>query len=226
MPFRKISRDVRLAAVNLYECEHLSLEQILDCVGFSERTFWQILKLWKESGDVVQHTYGIRGHPRIFHFEDLHYLLHLVHHQPDWFLDEMLDLLNDNRLVAVHFSTIHHELARAGISRKRLKKIARERNEERRVDFIRRMAQYEAEELGFLDETSKDERTLSRRFGRAKKGERATKKEVFVCGHCLSALGLLTIDGMITSSVVEGSFTTEKFKSFIQEDVVHFSLAL
>ncbi|OJA13303.1 hypothetical protein AZE42_12323, partial [Rhizopogon vesiculosus] len=142
MPFRKISRDVKLAAVNLYEHEHLSLEQILDCVGFSKKTFWRILKLWKESGDLVQHTYGIRSLPRILHFEDLHYLLHLVHHRPDWFLDEMLDVLDDNQLVAVHFSTIYRELVRAGISRKQLEKIARERHEERRADFIRRMAQY------------------------------------------------------------------------------------
>src|SRR5882757_11168469 len=74
MPFRKISRDVKLAAVNLYEHEHLSLEQIPDCVGFSERTFWRILKLRKVSGDVVQHTYGVRRPPRILHLEDLHYL--------------------------------------------------------------------------------------------------------------------------------------------------------
>src|SRR5882757_8770060 len=74
MLFRKISRDVKLAAVNLYEHEHLSLEQILDCVGFSETTFWRILKLRKVSGDVVQHTYGVRRPPRILHLEDLHYL--------------------------------------------------------------------------------------------------------------------------------------------------------
>jgi len=53
MPFRKISRDVKLAAINLHEQNVLSLEQILDCVGFSESTFWRMLKLWQETGDVV-----------------------------------------------------------------------------------------------------------------------------------------------------------------------------
>ncbi|KAG1785611.1 uncharacterized protein HD556DRAFT_1435081 [Suillus plorans] len=140
MPFHKISRDVKLAAVNLYEREILSLEQILECVEFSERTFWRILKLWRENG----------------------------------------------------------------ISCKQLKKIVKEQNEVQCADFIRHMAQYEPEELVFfLDETSKDERTQSRRFGRAKKG-----------------LGLLTVDGMIASSVGEGSFITEKFMTFIEEDVL------
>ena len=47
MPFRKISRDVKLAAVNLHEQNILSLEQILvDCVGFSE-SFWRMLELWQ-----------------------------------------------------------------------------------------------------------------------------------------------------------------------------------
>jgi len=35
MPFHKISHDIKLAAVNLYDHENLSLEQILECVGFS-----------------------------------------------------------------------------------------------------------------------------------------------------------------------------------------------
>jgi hypothetical protein len=129
-------------------------------------------------------------------------------------------MLESNRFISVHFTTIYRELARAGMSLKKLKKIAKERNESRRADFIWRMAQYEPEELGFLDETSKDERTLGRRSGWSLKGARAVKKQVFVRGHRLSGLGLLTVDGMMAISVVEGSFTTAKFKTFIEEDVV------
>ncbi|KAG1760172.1 hypothetical protein EDD22DRAFT_781536 [Suillus occidentalis] len=81
------------------------------------------------------------------------------------------------------------------------------------------MAQYGPEELGFLDETSKDERTLGRNNGRSLKGTRAVKKQVFVRGHRLSGLGLLTIDGMVAVSVVEGSFTAATFKTFIEGDV-------
>jgi len=69
-----------------------------------------------------------------------------------------------------------------GVSHKRLKWIAIERIEELRVAFVARMVQYAPIQLGFLDETSKDERTLSRGFGRSKKGRRAVKKQVFVWG--------------------------------------------
>ncbi|KAG1853355.1 hypothetical protein F4604DRAFT_1686355 [Suillus subluteus] len=61
MPFRKISRDVKLAAIRLHEQNILSLEQILACVGFSESTFWQLIKFWRETGDVVRHNYGPPG---------------------------------------------------------------------------------------------------------------------------------------------------------------------
>ncbi|KAG2116348.1 hypothetical protein BD769DRAFT_1363032 [Suillus cothurnatus] len=82
------------------------------------------------------------------------------------------------------------------------------------------MAQYEPEELRFQDETSKDKRTLGKSNGRSLMGTHAVKKQVFIHGHRLSGLGLLTIDGMIAISVIEGSFTTASFKTFIEGDVV------
>jgi len=45
------------------------------------------------------------------------------------------------------------------------------------------MAKYSPEELGFLDETSKDNCTPARRFGRSRKGKRAEKKQAFLCGR-------------------------------------------
>ncbi|KAF5329840.1 hypothetical protein D9611_013423 [Ephemerocybe angulata] len=154
------------------------------------------LRCLLETGDVVRHSTGLRGRPRQFQFEDIDYLLRVIKHRPDWFLDELQMLLQTNRFVAVHFTTIYRALERARVSRKKLKKIAAERDEEKRANFIRRMAQYTPEQLGFLDEVSKDERTGSRRFGRAGLGARAVKKGVFIRGRRFSAEGLLTIDGM------------------------------
>ena len=47
MGFHHISRDVKLAAIRLYQLDLLSLEDILQSVGFSERTFYRILALWR-----------------------------------------------------------------------------------------------------------------------------------------------------------------------------------
>ncbi|KAJ7038456.1 hypothetical protein C8F04DRAFT_915687, partial [Mycena alexandri] len=123
-----ISRDVKIAALNLYEHGRLSLTEILDCVGFSRRTFFRVLKLWCTTGDVVR-SRTRTGCTRLLHFDDVDYLLRLVQHQPDYFLDELQDLLQHNRFILVHFTTIHRELERAGISTKNLKVIAEERSE-------------------------------------------------------------------------------------------------
>jgi len=89
-----------------------------------------------------------------------------------------------------------------------------------RADFIGCMAKYEPEELCFLDETSKDERTLTRMFGQAKKGRRAKRKAKFVCGRRLSTEALLTLNGIVTCTVVEGSMTKALFLEYLEHNVL------
>ena len=143
-----------------------------------------------------------------------------MHQNPDCFLDELLHLLTTNHFVSIHYTTIHQELKHAGVSFKKLKRIAKERKEHQQANFIQRMAQYNPEELVFFDETSKDERTAGRCYGRSKKGMRASKKQVFIHGQCTSTTELLTIDGMVAGTVVEGSMTKEMFMVFLEFTVV------
>ncbi|KAG2752541.1 hypothetical protein P692DRAFT_20846674 [Suillus brevipes Sb2] len=171
----------RKITVNLYERQHLSLQDILACVGFSESTFWHILKLWRETGNVVSPMCSLHGRPRVLHCDDVLYLICLIRHHPGWFLDELLGLLDSN-----------HFLECVGVSLKKLKQIVKERNEQRKMAFTVRMSQYSPEEIGFLDERM----------------------------NCVSALGLMIIDGMVALSVVEGSFTTVKYLEFLQSTVV------
>ncbi|KAH9986221.1 hypothetical protein BJV77DRAFT_1061838 [Russula vinacea] len=157
MPYRKILRDVKLAAIRLHRRAHLPLADILDCLQISESTFYRILQLWKTTGDVVRPTFGIRGRPQIMHFDDIDYLKRLIGHRPDWFLDEL-----------------HEDL---------------------RANFIRHMAQYRPEQLGFLNEVLKDERTLAR-----------------------------LLDGMVSNTVVEGSMTKNRFQEYLEHSVVPASM--
>ena len=119
---------------------------------------------------------------------------------------------------------------RTGVSSKKIKKVATKRNEDLRADFIAQMAQYTPEQLGFLDEVLKDECTAFHKYGCSRKGKRAIMKGVFVCGQWFSAEGLLTLDGMISSTVVEGSMTRALFLEYLEFTVVsgrpHFDIQL
>jgi transposase len=218
--YRKISRDVKIAAIRLYERELLALYDILDCCGFSERTWFRILKLWRETGDVVPPNHSLRGRLRTLDHNDVQYLCQLIRQNPDYFLEELFYLLRTNRFISVNYVTIHRELERTGVSHKKLKRIALERNEQYRADFICRMAKYSPDEVGFLDEMSKDERTIGRRYGRSPKGTRAVKRQVFVRGRRTSMEALLSLDGIITGTVVEGSMTKDLFLKYLEDIVV------
>jgi len=220
MGYHRISRDVKIAAIKLYERDILHLDDILDCCGLSERTFYRILKLWRETGDVIHPSRSLQGRLRSLDHNDVQYLLHLIQENPDYFLDELLRLLKTNRFISVHYTTIYRELERRGVSLKKLKRVAKERSEELRADFIRRMAQYGPEEIGFIDETSKDEKTICRRYGRSRKGTRASKQQVFIRGRRTTITGLLSMDGLVAGTVVEGSMTKAMFMEFLEFTVV------
>ena len=162
--YHTISPDVKIAAIRLYERARLDLEEILDSCNISRSTFFRALKLYRTTGD-VENARQVDRSVRALDYDDIHYLRQLIHDNPDHFLDELSHLLKTNRFISVHYTTIYNELLRAGITRKRLKRIAAERNEGLRAEFIARMAQYDPEELGFIDEVSKDERTVGRRYG-------------------------------------------------------------
>ena len=51
-------------------------------------------------------------------------------------------------------------------------------------------------------------------------GTRAIQKGVFVRGRHFSAEGLLTIDGMVSNTVVEGSMTRAMYLEYLEFSVV------
>jgi len=197
MPFRKISRDVKLAAIQLHQRDLLPLRDILECCGFSERTWFRILKLWRETGDVVNRQPG--------RFSAAVCVLQIVRISIACFASSGRILTTSwtssctSEDKSIHICPLHNKssvsLSVLALATKNSKRIAKERNETLRAEFIARMAQYDPSELGFIDETSrKYERTPGRHYGWSKKGKRAEKQQVFVCGRRTSTEALLTLD--------------------------------
>lgn len=83
------------------------------------------------------------------------------------------------------------------------------------------MVQYLLKYLGFLDETSKNERTLTKGYRRLKKGQRVTKKAVFKCGRWTSIKTLLSLDGIVTCKAVERSMIKKLLLEWLKFNVVH-----
>ena len=105
-------------------------------------------------------------------------------------------------------------------SLKNLWQIAEEHDEDLHANFIKTMGQYQPEEIGFLNKFLKDECTLHQHSGQTKKGKCAVMWGAFVCGCWVSAEGLLSLDGIVASTVVEGLMMCEKFLYFLEHSMV------
>jgi hypothetical protein len=81
-------------------------------------------------------------------------------------------------------------------------------------------SEFKPEQLVFIDETSKDERSLSRAYGYSIKNVKVEKNIVFVRGKRYTILPVLTLDGFIAADIMEGSYNKERFQTFILTQVV------
>ncbi|KAG2749003.1 hypothetical protein P692DRAFT_20654569, partial [Suillus brevipes Sb2] len=101
--------------------------------------------------------------------------------------------------------------------------LASERDEVRREEFkasLRNDFIGDGSEFVVIDETSKNDRTYARHYGRAPSGDRAQLTDVFVRGDRYSLCAAMTVEGYIAAQVVEGSFDAQEFYDFVAEDVL------
>jgi DDE superfamily endonuclease len=143
---------------------------------------------------------------------------------PDLYLDELVLWLAIHHDIAISVPALQQNLTKAGLTRKILHKIALERDEVLRQqwrdmqagdDFLADGSQFIC-----LDETSKNEHTYARRYGRAYSGDRAELKDVFVRGDRYSLVAALSVNGYIAAEAFPGSFDSIDFLEFVQEQVV------
>jgi hypothetical protein len=79
---------------------------------------------------------------------------------------------------------------------------------------------FQAEQLIFLDESAKDERTSCRQYGYSVRNQAAIKKVVFIRETRYTLLPALSLDGIIAVDILQGSCTKEQFRNFILAQVV------
>ncbi|UZO17829.1 uncharacterized protein OCT59_009165 [Rhizophagus irregularis] len=151
----------------------------------------------------------------------------LVADKVDWYLDELVSEMDVLTGKKVSVPTLWRSLRFCGITRKKLHKNAKERNEILRGAFIANMGiNYTPDQLVFLDENAKDEQSLSHGYGYSLINTCARKSVVFVRGKRYTILPALSLQGFIAIDIMEGSCTKERFKDFVISDVVRYIISL
>lgn len=148
------------------------------------------------------------------------FMVSMIESQPDIYMDELRKLVFERFGLDISRSTICTMLQREGITRKKLTRVARERNTMKRIAYQYQIAHYDQNQFVFVDETSKDDRTTFRRYGYALHNRRATKRVQFIRNKRYSVLPALNIDGFLAVSIVQDSFTKLSFEKFIVSQVL------
>ncbi|GBB88612.1 hypothetical protein RclHR1_15190002 [Rhizophagus clarus] len=141
---------------------------------------WRII-YHQLDGFSAKETASRQGRKKTLSLADLNILDSLVKDKKDWYLDEMVDEMERLTGKLISIPTLWRALKHLGMTRKKLQKAAKERSELLRSVFMYKIgSEFKPEQLVFIDETSKDERSLSRAYGYSIKNVRVEKSIVFV----------------------------------------------
>jgi len=97
---------------------------------------------------------------------------------------------------------------------------AREHDPVLRAAWLRKLAQYRAEQLVFLDESGFNSRTGEATHGWAKKGEVIRQTVSGPKSENYSLLSAMIVDGYIALTVHQGPIYLDAFRDFIQDQVL------
>lgn len=219
---RRISSDLKECALRLWELGW-DLDLITESLCISRASMYRWRKIFAEFQSVSRPQSGLVGRPRILVRAVLTAIKEVYKSEADAYLDELVWWLAIHHNIAISRSCLQKNLQDAGLTRKLLHKIARERDEEARREFFDVIHDHSAglgEEFVFVDEMSKNDHDTARRYGLSMSGERADFIDNFVRGDRYSMVAAITTGGYIATRVVLGSFDAVEFHEFITEQVV------
>jgi transposase len=221
MVYRKISKDIKERVVLLYQ-HGWPVEELTEIFDVSAKSIGRWRDIFNNEGDVVRAPSHLQGRPSILTPEMRYELLDILSEDTTLYVEQLKDFFAVERDVAIARSTLQNTLKAMGVTRKKIRKEASERDEAARLEFLIHMRnEYKVDQLVAVDESAKDDRTIYRQFGRALVGSRAVASQPFQREERWSILPALSADcGYLALRIVEGAVDAHQFIDFIVEDVV------
>lgn len=222
----RISDDMRRRIIRWHIEFGLSPSELATLAGCSIRNVQYILSYFRDFNTLRNpFARGTAGRPRVLNTIDINFIQSILQAQPKIYLDEIQERLLRYRKVDVSLATLSRTLRRLAISRKTISTEAAERNELLRATWQAEWGHYPAEYFVWLDEASVDDLTNQRKHGWAAMGQACVSRDTHIRGQRYSILPAMTIEGMITLDIFEGSVNKDRFISFIRNDVVSVMFA-
>jgi transposase len=203
MTYQRISKDLKESALRLWELGW-EAEGVAFAFGVSHSSLYRWQAFFDEYSDVTRPPSPLRGPTRILTCALLTACEDLFSQESDLYLDEVVAWLALVHGLNISTSTLSWNLIEAGLTCKILQRLASEWNDELRCEWIAMVATEftpDGSQLVFVDETSKNELTWARHYGRSPAGRRATITDVFIRGQRYSLAAAITADGYLVVDV-------------------------
>ncbi|GAA5992953.1 hypothetical protein JCM11641_001757 [Rhodosporidiobolus odoratus] len=161
-----------------------------------------------------------RGRPRRLSREQADWLISLHSQHPSLSANTLAYhcLLTTGKYISS--CAVYFYLHPAGMSYKRLERRAKEEKPEQEANFLFERTQYTPEQIVAIDETHIDPRSENSLYGWAKRGMRAIGRVLFRHSYSLSAVGVMSHEGLLGVPVIEGSYTAQRLIEDVLEAVV------
>lgn len=216
-----MSIDLKERIVAWYHEDQYTYRHIAVLANCSIGHISNVLRNYHEYGQVKNPFSRNTGRPSEVNEGNIAYIHSLLDTNPTLYLDELQTRLLSVRNINLSIATISRILTHYELTRKRLQRVASERDEELRVLWEADIAQYvDADVFVALDESAVDDKVIQRRFGRSLSGTPCVRRAAFLRGTRYSILPALTTDGIIALDIFEGLVTKDRFLAFIREQVV------
>ncbi|THU77296.1 hypothetical protein K435DRAFT_619764, partial [Dendrothele bispora CBS 962.96] len=167
MVYRRISQDLKERALWLSERGYIPKE-VAHLLGVSQKSICRWQDTFDMHGTVIPPRNPLQGRPSAVSTELREDLVSLSRESPELFLEEIQEWIAVAHEAAISRSHLWQILEDCAISYKKLRREAAERDEELRNQWkAAYQLQYTASQILFIDETSKDDRTIYRHYGRS-----------------------------------------------------------
>lgn len=222
MVYPHIDDQVKELVVDLISCGWTNA-QICDALQVSDSSIrrWEVI--FEHLGTVRKPLSPLQGSVAIITATILDVIVGVYKVHPDIFLDELQLFLALHHDICISPSALEETLKVTGLTRKKLRKIAQERDLQACIDWANGIGELccgDGLELVFADETSKNSRMGQRMYGHALSGERAEIVEGFGQGQRFSLVTAMSVDGYIAAHAVPDVLDAAEFYDWVAEEVV------
>lgn len=207
------SVDLRWRAVWLHVVRGMNPAGIADMPFMAERSVYRYLALFNSTGSVDPKEHNSGPREVLSDLEQFTILQSLIH-KPTLHLNEVQEKLFETTGTWVHQSTICRAIKKQG-TRKKAQYIALQQSEVKRIEFMAEISAFDPNMLIGIDETGSDRHNEIRKYGYSLKGKPARTFQLRIGGKRLSAIPIMTTNGLEDVYITTGSVNGDEFQHFL-----------